>query len=270
MHQSGAIAVVGDADVKIENICSVRSTTYVYGEDGSKDLTINSITNRGRPCDLITLLKLRADVAVTKQGYFAVSDKTAEVKLFDINGKKVPSFSTSDDGCGDKSRWGRCITVNSKGSIFLGNYHEQLVTVHNADDFTVEKEINVSINPCRIAANSSGQVCVVSLDESRQSKQVVVFDNSGNEVFTITPMVWGNKALPIGVAYDEDDHLMLAVRDGSIKKGGHVHQYGKKGEFLQCIIKGVTLPSGIAVRNSTLAIADGKSVLIYKGEQISE
>ncbi|XP_072049041.1 uncharacterized protein [Amphiura filiformis] len=280
-HQSGDFAVVDDIEHTTPQESGygvhlfTRSMFYVFGEDGTQRFVINTSESRGSGGAMVANLKLHSAVAVTKQGYFAVTDNTTQVKLFDIKGENVGNFTISEDNKegGDRAR---CIAVNSNGEIYVGDFSEQVISVHNADDFTKLREIFISIKPCYIAANSRGQVCVVSftiriLHQNRmmvptEYSKVAIFDDSGNEIFTISPTIWGKNATPLGVIYDADDTLLLAVFDRSINRGGHVHRYGKKGQFLECIIKGTEQPCGIALRNNTLAIADGKSVLIYKGE----
>ncbi|XP_072049042.1 uncharacterized protein [Amphiura filiformis] len=295
-HQSGDFAVVDDIEhakpeesgngaysfsfnvetqMLLSSNTSVRSMMYVFGEDGTERFVINASECLGKPCGMAASLKLNCDVAVTKQGYFAVTDNTKQVKLFDIKGENVGSFTISDDDKGNRDR-ARCIAVNANGEIYVGDFTEQVISVHNADDFTKLRDIYISIKPCYIAANSRGHVCVVTFDihilhqnnmmVPKEYSKVAIFDDSGNEISTISPTVWGKNVTPLGVVYDADDTLLLAAFDRSINRGGHVHRYGKKGEFLECIIKGTEQPSGIALRNNTLAIADGKSVLIYKGE----
>ncbi|XP_072049114.1 uncharacterized protein [Amphiura filiformis] len=267
-HNSGEYAVVDDIRHNKGGGCyTTWRRVHAFGEDGSQRFVLNS--NKA-PEMANGLLNAISGVAVTKQGYYAITDCTAQVKLFDTKGQNVGGFSVSEESEGEHEAHATCIAVNSNGEIYVGDFKEQVITIHNADDFTKMREIYVSIKPSRITINKYSQICVVTTEwfpNSGWFRKAVIFDHSGNEILTLSPTIWGKNAMPLCVVYDEDDMLLLGVFDRSINRGGHVHRYGKTGEFLDCIIKGIAgSPSAIALKSNTLAIAVGKSVLIYKGD----
>ncbi len=277
LNDSGDVAVVDEIVYEEPQECGGgwvylrdRPRVYVFAEDGSERFVLNSAGSHENPPGI---LQCGSDVAVTKQGHFAVTDNTTDVKLFDVKGQNIGTFSIEEGASKTKQEArARCITSNSKCDLYVGDFTEQVITLHDADNFAIKQDIPVSINPSHIAVNSQGHICVVRSPfierrpQHRTFCKVVVVDDSGDELFTISPTVWGNQAIPLGVVYDADDTLLLAVLDRNIKRGGHVHRYGKKGEFIECLIKGKEEPCGIALRGDSLAIADEKSVLIYKAE----
>ncbi len=292
LHESGDFAVVDEIEHTEPQESGhgvnflTRPRVYVFGDDGSQRFVLNSTGNHETP---VGVLKCASDVAVTKQGHYAVTDNTTEVKLFDVKGQNVGSFSISDEDGGKQENRARCIAANSNGELYVGDFTEQIVTVHNADDFSIIRKIHVSVRPSHIAVDSRGRVCVVHTNLFPQNIRycrVIVFDDEGNELVSISPTIRGldtgsrgvvvgfgwavnntsGMAVPLGVAYDADDSLLLAVYDRSIKNGGHVHRYDANGKFLKCIIKGAQKPYGISIRNDTLVLADDKSVMIYKPE----
>ncbi|XP_072049043.1 uncharacterized protein [Amphiura filiformis] len=214
-HRSGEYAVVDDIRHKTGK-CGYTSwrRVHAFREDGSQRFVLNS---KGAPELPNGMLNAISGVAVTKQGYYAVTDRTAQVKLFDIKGQNVGSFSTSEEDEGGQEAGANCIAVNSNGEIYVGDFHEQLITLHNADDFTKLGEIHVGISPSYIAVNNHGQVCVGTCEylHVRGSRtwfqKVSIFDDSGNEISTISSTIWGKNATPCCVVYDEDDTLLLAV-----------------------------------------------------------
>ncbi len=149
----------------------------------------------------------------------------------------------------------------------VGDFTEQIVSVHNADDFNKLREIYVSFRPNNITVDTQGNICVIHtnlLPHNSRYCRVTVFDDCGDEIYTIFPTICNKKAVPLGAVFDLNNTLLVAVFDWTIKKGGHVHRYNKKGEFLECVIKGTEKPYGIRLGNSYLGIADDKSVIVYK------
>ncbi|XP_072049040.1 uncharacterized protein [Amphiura filiformis] len=239
LHECGDFAVVDEIEHQEPQASgrgfhlSTQPRVYVFEEDGSQRFVFNSVGAHEKP---VGILKLGCDVAVTKQGHYAVTDNTTRVKLFDIKGQNVGSFCISEEG--KQENRARCIAVNSNGEIYIGDFTEQVITVHNADDFTILREIYVSIRPSHIAVNSLGQVCVVHTNlfpHNIRHCRVIVFDDSGNEIVSISPTIRGlgvelgfgfgfrsdntGAAVPLGAVYDRDDSLLLAVYDHSIKNG---------------------------------------------------
>ncbi len=117
-HESGIFAVVDD----IEHAepwetgsgfdYSNRPRVYGLREDGSQQFVLNSTGTHENP---VGVLHQASDVVVTKQGHFAVADNTTEVKLFNVKGQQVGSFSISNSG--KQEERARCIAVNTSGEI---------------------------------------------------------------------------------------------------------------------------------------------------------
>ena len=194
----------------------------------------------------------------------------------------MKSFSTlSDDTPEEGWKSARCIAVNSKtGEIVVGDYHRELVTVHNGEDFTLQKEIYVDLKPVHVAVNKKNQVavCMMNHELNRRTDKfcdhfkVVVFDYTGDELFTIVPKISGGEVdKSLGIVYDSGCGLYIAVSkfDKSLlnkENGGHIHYYGSSGEFVKCVAKGLYWPLGMGIGKNLLAVADKKSVRVYKPE----
>ena len=263
-NTSGDIAVVDTGEkffsctVEVETIHAPR--VYAVSKDGSFPFALKSSTLQDKP----EILKGASDVAVTKKGNFVLVNGTKQCEIFDFGGSHVGSFNITKSGS-DRDR-ARCITTNRNGDLFIGDFSQQIVTVHSGDDFSLLRDICVSVRPSHIAVNSRDHICIVHENYRVDRCKVVGYDDSGDEVFTITPKVWGKVARPLGVVYDTDDTLLLGVYDFTRERGGHVHHYSKTGKFLKCVLKGTDKPNGLLIRDDTLAIADGRSVLFYKKE----
>ena len=263
---SGDIAVVDTGEkfvsctntVEVTRIHSPR--IYAISKDGSFPFALKPSTLQ----DKAKILKDASDVAATKKGNFALVNGTKQSEIFDFGGNHVGSFNITKSGS-DRNR-GRCIATNRKGDLFIGDFSQQIVTVHSGDDFSLLREIYVSIRPCHIAVNNRDHICIVYEDYRVDRSKVIGYDDSGDEVFTITPKVWGKSAVPLGVIYDTDDTLLLGVYDFTRERGGHVHHYSETGKFLKCVLKGTDKPNGLSIRDDTLAIADGRSILFYQKE----
>ena len=237
---------------------------YGFNEDGSFRFVIDSRKLQPQPFKRVS--NHPSDLTVTKQGNFALVNHTNQCEIFDITGNQVGSFKFAE-----KSGKACCIASNSKRDLFIGITGQQVVAVLSGDDFTFLRKICVRVPPSHIAVNSRDHCCIVYEAYGQADKSAVVgYDDSGEEVFTINPKIWGKAAQPLGVVYDADDTLLLGMYDFRNERGGHVHHYSKTGKFLKCVLKGIDKPNCLTIRNDTLAIADERSVLFYKKEKTDD
>lgn len=290
LHPSGDISLV-DKNNKVADLWSSnRGSPRVYGfhADGSPKFVLNSTDKNEEP---VGELVNAQGIAVSADGNYLVVDGTTIVKVFHADGQYSSSFTTlSEDSPKGIRASASCITVNaSNGDVLVGDYHREMITVHDGGSFKIKKEVHVGLKPVHIAVNAQNQILVtvlfqepaevvatnlffLVLKQNQAGGKVVAFDYDGDEVFTIVPVMSGELAKPFGVAYDSDGGLYVALSKFDLKSRmtkpntGHIHYYNGKGEFVKCVVKGLHWPLGIALRKDVLAVADNDNVKVFKPE----
>ncbi len=287
LHPSGDIAILDKNDHYV-GWTRGSPRVYVFDSNGSQKFVLNSTSSDEKP---VGKLVNGQGIAVTKDGKYVIADGTTDLKVFDADGTYLTSFSAaSDDVPESTKKSSRCVAVNdSTGAIVVGDFHRELVTVHNGNDYKIEKEIHVGVKPVHVAVNNKNQVAVcvmfhepaevvavnifyLVLRHNQAGGKVVAFDESGDELYTIVPVIGGELAKPYGIAYDSDCGMYIAVTKFDISSRlakpdtGHIHYYNSSGEFVKCVAKGLHWPLGINLGKDGLAVADKKSAKVYKPE----
>ncbi|XP_072049804.1 uncharacterized protein [Amphiura filiformis] len=288
VHPSGDIALIDKNDNMDADWNRGSPRVYVFNPDGTQKFVLNSTDSKESP---VGKLVNGQGIAVTNDGKYLVADGTTDVKVFDAAGTYLESFSTlSEDVHKGIKKSSRCVTVNrNSGEVLVGDFHRELVTVHNGDDFKLVKEIHVGLQPVHVAVNKKNQVAVCMmmhepaevvavnffyrvLSHKRAGGKVVAFDYSGDELFTIVPIMGDELAKPYGVVYDSDCGLYVAVTKFDISSRlakpntGHIHYYNSSGEFVKCVAKGLYWPLGMGIGKDLLAVADKQSARVFKPE----
>ena len=203
------------------------------------------------------------DVAVTPKNKIIITDTSKYIKLFHPDGQYMRSICTltQDENPDTKVNTG-CVAVSSQGFIVVDDTERGLITIHHESDSSLFKYIKTSIRPVCIAVTSTNNILV---SDWRESKVIAYNMETGGELFVIDS--WeldgepGN-AKPGGLACDTEGSVYIVVRTLDANTG-HVHVYNEQGQYLQCIVKGLYCPQGLAWCNNSLYIADG-----YEGLKI--
>ncbi len=274
-HDVSEIAVHPSGDIAlIDEINNYRggSRVYVFNPDGSPKFTIESTTEK----DPVNKLAPPKGLAVTKAGHYVIADGTTRVKVYDTDGGYLDAFSTLLLNDEQRLKSATSVTVNVKsGDVLVGDYYRQLVTIHDGANFKLSKEVHVGVRPMHIAVNKKNEIAVTMLlvEQGCRDKaggKVIVFDYSGDELFTIVPIMSGELARPYGLAFDSGCGLYVAVVKFDMKTRasrpdtGHIHYYNDFGRFVKCVTKGLHFPYGMGIGKGILAVADGKSAKVYK------
>ena len=272
LHPSGDIAAVDKNDKPVDMWSSKIGSprVYVFGADTKPKFVLNSTDSDEKP---VGKLVAAQGVAVTQDGNYAIADGTKWVKIFDQNGKYLSEFSTlkNDDDDSVKVK-PSCIAVTDNGDILVGDFIRELVTVHSGSDYHILHEVPVRSKPIHIASGSEGQIWVSSVEEDLwQAGKLTAFNYSGEELVTIYPEIYDEVTKPNGIACNPDGTIFVAVtavdekRKESKTSCGHIHQYGSDGKFIECFVKRVYNPQGMALYGKCMAVADTNAVLMYKG-----
>ena len=195
-------------------------------------------------------------VAVTPNKKIVITDTSKYIKLFHPDGRYMRSICTlTQDENPDTKVNTRCVAVSSQGFIVVGDIERGLITIHSESDNSFYKSIKTSVGPLRIAVTSTNNILVSNWGE----RKVIAYNmESGGELFVIDS--WklagvSGYAGPWGLACDTEGNVYIAVSTEEFNTG-HVHVYNEQGQYLQCIVKGLFEPSGLAWCNNSLYIAD--------------
>ena len=195
-------------------------------------------------------------VAVTPNNKIIITDTSKYIKLFHPDGQYMRSICTlTQDENPDTEVITWCVAVSSQGFILVGDPERGLITIHHESDNSFYKSIETSITPVYIAVTSQLNILVSDCE----SKVVAYNMESGGKVFVIDS--WkldgeSGNARPWALACDTEGNVYIAVRSYNTLNTGHVHVYNKQGQYLQCIVKGLWAPYGLAWYNNSLYIAD--------------
>ena len=202
------------------------------------------------------------DVAVTPNNKIIITDTSKYIKLFHPDGRYMRSICTlTQDENPDTKVTTQCVAVSSQGFILVGDNKRCLITIHSESDNSFYKSIKTSIGPDHIAVTSQLNILVSNYNE----RKVIAYNmESGGEVFVIDSCKLAGEpgnAKPLGLACDTEGSVYIAVRTYDT---GHVHVYNEQGQYLQCIVKGLSHPYGLAWYNNSLYVADsGVGLKIY-------
>ena len=260
-------------DVHKDGVVVIDSYNYrvsVFSNDGVHQHTVTSPVDNpdGK-------LVYPMGVGITSNGQMAITDCTTYqdrakyVKLYNVNGTYHSRFCTlAPDEPPDTKVTPFSITVSSSdGTIYVGDEHRKVVSIHSGSDGTWQQKVNLSIRPIYLATNSRHQIIACDWEV----RKVVCVDYSGKVVFTLSSFnVDGEPGQPDGVTHDchYDGTLYVAVKrfdkntGKKIAKTGHIHQYSSTGKFMQCTFKGLYSPKGITWFNGSIYIADELSGVI--------
>ena len=213
-------------------------------------------------------LIMSSDVVVTKNNIILITDSSKFIKLFRADGKYVRAICTlAESENPDTKVDTTCVAVSSQGYIFVGDTWTEKIRIHHVTDELYYKCIQPKILPVYLAVtcrhNDSAGTNIIISDVGR----VVSYNmESGKEIFTIDS--WklddvSEDAHPFGVGCDDKDNIYIIVRTHDYNTG-HVHVYNDRGEFLECIVKGLFFPRGLTWWNNSLYIADSlQGVKVY-------
>ncbi|XP_072043455.1 uncharacterized protein [Amphiura filiformis] len=226
------------------------------------------------------------DIAVSSQGYIvAISLYSRFVHVFNSNGTYLHYFSILAAAENFNTKVNpRCVTLDRDGHVLVGDYVRELITIHTCPEGKLVKRIQCCF--LGMAVNSKNKIVHTLKCESPSwmCNAVAVIDNAGNKVLRFTPTIHvdaipgemsGDKIVARCIVCDPLDRIYVAMciyKKGTcrlIPNTGHLHQYSRTGAFMRCIDRGIFMPLDLAIASdgTSLIIANGDSILIYKVSQ---
>lgn len=200
------------------------------------------------------------DVAITKSGNLAVTDKGAhDVKIFTTNGNFVRSF-----GPHLRCPWG--IAVNSKGHIIVTDPAAQCIFIHEGESgkvlFTLEcgDQSSMFLCPEYVTTNLNDDIIISDFDRHC----IMVFDSQGRFLYR-----YGTKGkamhefnVPCGLGTDKLGNIF--VTDYSNQR---LHLITLDGQF-KCFAltreDSILTPQDVAVNSKgQLVVVDGTTIKIF-------
>ncbi|XP_072041640.1 uncharacterized protein [Amphiura filiformis] len=150
--------------------------------------------------------------------------------------------------------------IHSNKCIAVGEQDMKCISLHS-EDGTLTKQVNVTVHPHYISANSQDHLAVSCRDPCCKSVIVVDVNDSGRVLFTLNAPTNVKEWDPKGVCWSMDDVLFVVNSVG--EKG--VHQFTSSGLYVTCIIDGLLYPTCLTISNKDeLLVADNKCVKIYR------
>ena len=166
------------------------------------------------------------------------------MKVFDSNFALSFQFqtqSTADDES-DKPVDLQSVTLKPNGNILVGDVRQKLVTEHDPTDGSIVSVTPVNTRPYFIVVDSKGSLLISDWNRD----QIDGVNNMGDTVFRICPSI-GSKTLSCrGLCVTGTGNIFVAVEAGEMDTG-HIHSYDPDGKFLDCMVKGLHNPYGIAI-----------------------
>ncbi|XP_071789126.1 E3 ubiquitin-protein ligase TRIM56-like [Asterias amurensis] len=154
----------------------------------------------------------------------------------------------------------RCIAVDIKNQIAVGDKGKRLISLHNVDGSLI-KTVPAEMISKHLTFGSTERLIYTNL----QARMLLASDFKGQEVFAIHTMSEENPEYePTGVCCDSSGDIYIAVH--SMVKGhkGEIHHFSPKGEHIACIVRGLNAPYGITFTpDGDLAVADVHNVKIF-------
>ena len=266
LRLASGIAVCNTGDVAVVNQ-SIRNRddrkVYLFNNGGEYKLAFKSTKPAGK-------LLYPDRVAVTSDNHVVITDQSADIKIFHVNGSFVKSFSTLAPGekpVPKVEAFAMGIAVSNQNEIIVGDYDRQCIIIHTHSGAFIKKLLTPII-PWYLATNS--HLIIISDWEARK---VIGMTRDGKVMFTLDRFVVnGEGGVPDGITCDSNDDVYIAVRELNESAGnayvntGHIHQYNSNGVFTRCIIRDLYFPRGLAMSNGKLFIANDTSILVYGKE----
>ena len=268
LRRADGIAVCSTGDVAITDGTVGRAAdnrVFVFSSEGEYKHTVKS-----HPTNPAGKLRYPTRVAVTSDNHVVITDQSADIKIFHVNGSFIKSFSTLAPG--EKPvPWvkgsGFGIAVSNQNEIIVGDWDRQCITIHTHSGAFIKKLLTPII-PWYLATNS--HLIIISDWEARK---VIGMTRDGRVVFTLDRFVVnGEGGVPVGITCDSNDDVYIAVREVQESTGntyintGHIHQYDTNGVFTRCIIRDLYCPFGLAMSKDRLYIANTTSIAVYGQE----
>ena len=226
-----------------------------------------------------------SSIIITTEGYIAFVDwTTIFVTIFNKHGKFVNRFQAAVNEP-DHNLTG--VAADQNGDLVVWDSQQCLVTWYSCPDGRRLKQIKVDEKMQelpQLAVNSAQQLIFYDDSVCTGNNKVIAMNNTGRELFSISPQIGerstgktytGMEVGLCGLVTGEDDEIFIAMKvcipnigrySGRIGKSntGHIHRYDNKGEFQQCIIRGLHSPHDLAMTSDgALIVANDDSILKY-------
>ena len=200
----------------------------------------------------------------------AITDHSTDIKIFNVNGSFVNSFSTlapSEKPVPWVRGFAISITLSNQNDIIVGDGDRKCITIHTQSGVFIRK-IPIPIIPIFLATNS--HLIIIS---DWMARKVIGMTRDGRVMFTLdTFVVNGKGGMPSGITCDSNDDVYIAVVHLNESTGcafhntGHIHQYDNNGTFIKCVIRDLYIPYDLAMSKGKLYIANKTSILVYSQE----
>ncbi|ELT93363.1 hypothetical protein CAPTEDRAFT_227568, partial [Capitella teleta] len=200
------------------------------------------------------------DVAVTKEGNYAVTDRSLHlVKMFDRNGEFINEFGSMHL----QSAWG--IACDSRGRIIVTDATQKSVLVFDSVGtllFTISnRDRQLFKCPEYVTVNSNDDIIVSDFDKHC----ILVFDPTGRMLFTFGQKGAGalDFNVPCGVCTDSDTNILVADYTNQ-----RITKLTRNGEFLSHLATrkhGLILPQALIMTPDLhLVVLDRSDVKVFR------
>ena len=225
-------------------------------------------TLKSHPTNPAGKLLFPYSIAVISNTWITITDQSTDIKIFDVDGSFVNSFSTPAPGekpVPGVTAFAVGIAVSNQDEIIVGDWDRKCITIH-AQSGVFIKKIPIPTIPFFLATNS--HLIVIS---DWKAMKVIGMTRDGTVMFTLDKFVVnGEVGGPNGITCDSNDDVYIAVTrvdEGSvIANSGHIHQYDTNGTFTRCIIRDLYCPFGLAMSKDRLYITNSTSIVVYGQE----
>ncbi|XP_038062863.1 uncharacterized protein LOC119733351 isoform X2 [Patiria miniata] len=217
---------------------------------------------------LKTIIETEEDIqgiSATQDRLVVVGASTHLVYMYTMNGQLDFKFSTVQheevkDAVKQVAIWPWSVASKKNGAIIVGDVVRYVLTEHRPKDGKILRTMQVKIKPEYLAVDDDDRILV------SDRHTILVVDDSGSETFT-QPTIDGRLAESYGLCCTKSAIYVIVSDDGG--NTGRIHQYDKRGNFVESIALGLFRHMGITVTADQryLAIASDYHVKIYKAKE---
>ena len=256
-QRAKAVALCPNGEIVVVDTRSGTPCAYILSKLGVYKQTLMSPTSRPQG----KLLNVEG-VAITALGHIVVVDQSETVKLFNVEGKYLYSFTTiskeENNGMVDTA----CVAVDNENRVLVGDFRRQVVTIHDGTDGSLVQKLTLIIRPCYLAVNRKQHIIITDW----MSRTVEAVNYNGDVLYTFTTSMDGKEAQPRGIVCDKNDNIYIVVAeydkaiDNTKINSGRILKYNSKGQYLGSVVEGLYWPHGIALHNGSFYVANSLSV----------
>ncbi|XP_038077512.1 tripartite motif-containing protein 2-like [Patiria miniata] len=260
--EARGIAAFSNNDLAVADPANGRVT--IFSSDGTYKSSISGPTENNPDGQL----QKPSDIAISTDNQLMVID-TPAVKVFNKQRKltlqfvpgKVTTSPIKDNTEEEPESDLRCIAVDYKNQIAIGDKGKKIVSLHQVDGSLI-KTIPAELIGKHLAIGSMERIIYTNL----QTRLLMASDFKGQEIFSFHTLTPENPAYePTGVCCDNSGDIYVAIQATVKGQKGEIHHFSPKGEHIACVARGLNSPYGITFTpEGDLAVADVHNVKIYQ------